>query len=32
LVSFSENLNPDASTKFLEPDTAGDAALFKTGR
>lgn len=31
LISFSENLNPDASMKFPEPDAAGDAALLKTG-
>lgn len=32
LVSFSENLNPDASMKLPEPDAAGDAALLKNER
>lgn len=29
LVSFSENLYPDASMKLPEPDVTGDAVLFK---
>jgi hypothetical protein len=29
LVSFSENLYPDASMKLPEPDVAGDAVLFE---